>query len=419
MLHSFKKLAAAAMLLLAAYGCKRETLTEQNVSTATNTPIHKVQQWLKNQPSPLSLSGRKVGTALPPNNLQWQKIKYSTSSGTYTIPAALAGEKKSNSFAQLSFVAKQNAQGGISSGQYMLVLPNHKKMGADAAVGYNYTLLAAPRPDAPPKGFSGAILYYSTAGLLTGSQVYDGGQLLPNATANLAARDGADGNPDPNTVILNCDGPRFCIDWYWQTYVNGVLTSELYLETTCSCTPEGAGGGGGGGGGGVNDGGEVVSGVCSSICANSAALASDVVGQEESNVSVSSGAASNPNLQGVIKKPKTLTLNFYKLSFFWGYYAHCSAIYTGVVYKLDKNDPNWKWESLRYVGAEITDGEIPPCTEVKPTVYPAPVVFSTDRRQATIDFVYNVKAYFSCGTPYVIHNRNSTYPGWMPFDAND
>lgn len=36
-----------------------------------------------------------------------------------------------------------------------------------------------------------------------------------------------------------------CVEWYWQTYVNGVLVSEVYLGTTCGpYVEEGSGGGG-------------------------------------------------------------------------------------------------------------------------------------------------------------------------------
>ncbi len=37
------------------------------------------------------------------------------------------------------------------------------------------------------------------------------------------------------------------IDWYWQTFINGVLVSEEYLFTTNEIICEGGGGGGGGG----------------------------------------------------------------------------------------------------------------------------------------------------------------------------
>jgi hypothetical protein len=35
-----------------------------------------------------------------------------------------------------------------------------------------------------------------------------------------------------------------CTDWYWQTYINGVLVSEVYLYTDCGINVEEGGGGG-------------------------------------------------------------------------------------------------------------------------------------------------------------------------------
>lgn len=40
-----------------------------------------------------------------------------------------------------------------------------------------------------------------------------------------------------------------CIEWYWQTYINGVLVSEVYLYTDCGINVEEGGNGGGGGSG--------------------------------------------------------------------------------------------------------------------------------------------------------------------------
>ena len=50
-------------------------------------------------------------------------------------------------------------------------------------------------------------------------------------------------------LLPSCaEGEGFCIDWYWQTWVNGELIDETPLYTTCNC------GGGGGGGTGPGNG---------------------------------------------------------------------------------------------------------------------------------------------------------------------
>ncbi len=56
-----------------------------------------------------------------------------------------------------------------------------------------------------------------------------------------------------NYQIEDCEangGTIVTIDWYYQTWVNGILISEEYLYTTQECWTGGNGGGGGSGGGG-------------------------------------------------------------------------------------------------------------------------------------------------------------------------
>jgi hypothetical protein len=411
MFYKLKKTLVAAALLPLALGCKRESLNEQNTSP-TSTPTHKVQQWLNGQSAPKGTAASRVpGSTMPKNALQWGQATFNKNSATHFIPASLAQEAPGNPYARAGLVATEDAQGQVTAGHYMVVVPNRQKMGDAAAKYYNLARLYQPQPQEQPTGFSGAVLYYNTAGLPTASRVYNNGQPQQGTTAALAAKPQPAGS-DANKVQRNCDGPgsEGCIDWYYQTFVNGTLVYEEYLFTTCC-----GGISGGGSGNGITD-----NGACATTCNNAATLASEVTGGALNTYSVSSGAELAPNALGIIRKPKTLTINYYKLSFFWGYYAHCSAIYTGVVYKLNKDDLNWKWESLRYDGTGITDGTIPPCTEVVPTVTPAPVVFSADRLYASIDFAFNVKAFFTCGTPYAVHNYSSTNPGaGLPYYAND
>jgi hypothetical protein len=408
MLHSVKKLTAAALLLLvAAYSCKREALTEKNFNAATGTPKHKVQQWLNAQPKPTGAASRTAGNALPKNTLQWGQARYSKTSATHFIPAALLQEGKGNPYVRAGLVATEDAGGLVTAGHYMVVLANRQKMGNEAAKYYNLARLYKQEPPTGPAtdeaGFSGSVVYYNTSGQQTASRVYDNGQIKQGVTAVLTAKPQPAGS-EANKLPRNCDGPgqEGCIDWYWQTFV------EEYQFTTCCNSSSG-------GGAITND-----ESPCASVCNNIATLASQVSGNAMSTYSVSSGAVSAPDAQGIIRQPKTLTINFYKLTFFWGFYAHCSAIYTGVAYKLNRDDPNWKWESLLYVRSEITDGTVPPCSEVVPTVTPAPIVFSADKRYASIDFAFNVKAFFTCGTPYPVHNYSSTNPSaGVPRDAAD
>jgi hypothetical protein len=251
MFYKLRKTLVAAALLPLAFGCKRENPNQLSTSPITAAPeTSKVQQWLKGNPKALAglKMARKAGTTLPDFTLQWQDAGFDAASHTHWVPATPANEKRTVSKPSTYLVATENGQGQITDGQYIMVLPNAKKMGASAANGFNHALLAA-RPNVTPAGFSGALLYYDVAGQLTDSKVYEGGQLQPNATANLAARKTAkaaakgeaEEDPSPNTVINNCDGlENECIEWYLQTYVNGELVEEEYQFTTC-CNTNGGG----------------------------------------------------------------------------------------------------------------------------------------------------------------------------------
>lgn len=249
MFYQLKNSLVAALLLALALGCKREALMDKSPhALANDATVNKVQQWLKAQPQPQRNTSGKVRTTLPNLTLQWQSAKFDAATATHWVPATATNKKETGSKPNTYLVVTENEQGQITSGKYITVLSNAKKMGKGAAaaiMAHTPTVLLAPHK---PRDFSGALLYYNAQGLFTGSEVYEAGQLQPNATANLAARDEAEGDPDPNYVIQECGGAAGtspCIEWFWQTYVNGVLVSEDYINTTCC--------GGSSGGGSGND----------------------------------------------------------------------------------------------------------------------------------------------------------------------
>lgn len=245
MFYQLKNSLVAALLLALALGCKREVLMDKSThALANDATANKVQQWLKAQP-PQQVGVRKAHTALPKLTLQWEAIGFDAATNTHWVPAVMGNGQQGKSFAKAYLMATKNGEGQITGGQYIMVLPNAQKMGKGAAAVVAHTPAALLATD-KPRDFSGALLYYDTQGLFTGSEVYEAGQLLPQSTANLAARDGAEGDPDPNYVIQECGGATGtspCIEWFWQTYVNGVLVSEDYINTTCCGGTSGGGSG--------------------------------------------------------------------------------------------------------------------------------------------------------------------------------
>jgi hypothetical protein len=392
--------AIAAALLPLALGCKREALNEQNTSLA-NTPAHKVQKWLNGLPLPKATAGRTAGNALPKNTLQWGSATFSKNSATHFIPATLLQEGTGNPYARAGLVATEDVKGQITGGHYIVVVPDQQKMGTEAAKHYSLARLYRPQPQEPPTGFSGAVLYYNTAGQPTASRVYNNGQAQQGATAMFTAKPQAPGS-EANKVPRNCDGPsqEGCIDWYYQTYVDGVLVYEEYQFTTC-CNSSG-------GGGGVitND-----EGPCGSECQGFGTMANQISGQDQSIMTVvSSTPISGPDSTGKIRVGRMIKMDFYKLDFFWGYYARFSAYYQGVAYKNNVNEADWKWEGLSHAppsdaNGYHTEGEVPGCFSVKAIYNPMPIMYSGDKRFAYIGYNFNVKAYFKCPIMEEIHNH--------------
>ena len=73
-----------------------------------------------------------------------------------------------------------------------------------------------------------------------------------NITINpkIAAKKSTNGNTVEKVLPPDeCSGPQICIDWYFTTWdtSTGEIISEVYLYTTCSCSPAGGSGAGGDG----------------------------------------------------------------------------------------------------------------------------------------------------------------------------
>lgn len=401
MLHSVKKRTAALLLLLAAFGCKRETPAQQSPNATIEAPKHKVQQWLNAQPKSTGTVGRTAGSDMPKNTLQWGQALYSKTSGTHFIPAALLQEGKGNPYVRAGLVATEDAQGQISAGHYMVAVPKRTTMGDAAAQYYNLARLYQPQPKERPTAFNGAVLYYTTAGQPITSKVYSDGQVQQGAEAVLTAKPLPAGS-DANKVPRNCDGPgnTGCIEWYLQTFVNGQLIDEEYLFTTCC--DSGSGGGGGNG--------TTVNQPCSYECQEMGGHTNEISGTDLSTVTVTgSTSISGPDSTGKIRIGRMIKMDFYKLDFFWGFYARFSAYYQGVAYKNNANEADWKWEGLTHVPPSDSDGyhtegEIPGCHRVQAIYNPMPIMFSGDRRFAYIGYNFNVKAYFKCPVDMEVHN---------------
>lgn len=413
MQYNLSKALAAAVIIPLALGCKREPIPQYATAPATpGTPIaSKVQQWLKQQPLGISAQGRS-GTAntFPKHTIQWEQARYTQRTATHFVPMTLWQEGQRHPYLKAGLVATEDAQGQINGGHYMVALPDRKKMGQAAAKYYNLARLYTPDPKEQPTDYSGAVLYYNTAGALTASRVYDNGRPRAGATATLVGKPMPKNTPN-SRPLTNCVEEQ-CIDWFWQTFVDGVLIDEEYLFTTC-CDND-------------NGGGPLVDneGACSPDCQEAGAFINMIHGTSERNfTTISTAPLPSPlNEPEKIREAKIVKVDFYKLNFFGGFYARFSAYYNGVRYKNNASDANWKWESLTFSPPSSpdgyhTEGDVPPCHSVAASYNAMPVMFTTDRRQANVGYSYNVKAYFTCPISLEIHNYSNSWPTWW-YDAN-
>jgi hypothetical protein len=239
----FALLAAATILLLATVaGCKKNALPADEGSTL-NERTKKIKTWFEARPA---AEGRQKNTAssgsnMPPVSLQWNNTSYFAAEHAYIVPAAI---EAGNSAAFVYLVITEDAQGGLVQANYTMALPDKTKMSA-ADIGNINAVPVFLQGRQVPATFAGALLHYSSSGAQLGAVHYEAGQAKTGYADRLTAKKATESNAAASKAPC---GERVCTDWYWQTYIGGILVDEEYLFTTCVCD-----GGVGGGGMGEDD----------------------------------------------------------------------------------------------------------------------------------------------------------------------
>ena len=325
----------AMLVFLTAIGCKREaTISESGIQGGVIS--EKVKSWFESKPTPFANSAGKTITEsdLSISRPAREKTRFYPNENIYITPIALASktiDEKSSVHKYL--LASGQANGEISGGSYFYVMADKK----DEALNTRAQNLT---PDffsleQIPTTFSGAILQYDLKNNIIFGKHYEEGKPV-NRTDKLSYKKS---EPGSNSNFANPDecggeGTQVCIDWYWQTWVNGVLVYEEYLYTTCSCV--GTGGGGGGGNG-----------------PTTAQLAADLMAQIE-----------NPNNVRSIGRPTTeiYATNQERARYYpWGFYfipglpllgsaqMQWSSIEKGTQRNTGGTFPLWYWTGLDHI----------------------------------------------------------------------
>lgn len=229
-----------AILLM---GCKRESLNHEPVAQEPGMG-EKVKAWYEARPA--SQTTGKVKSISRSDRYfsepDWSTTRYYPASQLFISPVKFDPQKTAVNSNQKKFlVTTGNSDGIISSGKYIYLLT--KKAEGPAPAFVQNAEPAFLMQQKIPAGFSGAVFEYDLDNNFISGRYYEHGKQTDNIT-RLSYKSGSTGNGS-NYADPNCEGVVICVEWYWQTWVNGVLVYEEYLYTTCECMEQGGGGGGG------------------------------------------------------------------------------------------------------------------------------------------------------------------------------
>lgn len=229
-----------AILLL---GCKRESLSNEPIAQQTGMG-EKVKAWYEARPASqtpgkvksISRSDRSFSEP------DWNTTRYYPAGRLFISPVKFDPNKTAvNNNLKKFLVTTGNSDGNISSGKYIYLLT--KKAESPSTAFVQNAEPAFLMQQKIPESFTGALFEYDLDNKFISGKYYEQGKPTDKIT-RLSYKSGSAGSGS-NYADPNCEGEVICVEWYWQTWVNGVLVYEEYLYTTCECMEQGGGGGGG------------------------------------------------------------------------------------------------------------------------------------------------------------------------------
>lgn len=309
-------------LLAILVSCKKEN--SPAATAVSKSAQQKLQSWFENQ---VKLNPGTIQPVLGSNAPNWGETEYVEGENLYLTPVTL----KENQHAAKYFVANGNSDGEIKNGNYFIFL---NKAGIKRADAEKIIL-----PGSLNNSFTGAVLEYSINNSLVKATHYIDGKVTNNEIDQIANKPSKDlsnkskTGENNNLASSECQGgEQYCIDWYWQTYINGILVYEEYLYTTCECVNQGGGSGGSGN-------------PCLSQC------------QTQFNSLMSSTTVANDMLQvgpQIQTTPNTIELTYRwraLKNLTWGIYSNEKATLTKTNLALPY--PQWKYVSLEHTSTSF------------------------------------------------------------------
>lgn len=229
------------VILLAA--CKKQELQKEN-GALISAASRNAKSWLESQSTSAGHQNFLMDQKLieVPQNILWHETKDFPATKTSITPVSftsVTGTVPVNKY----LVTETDEAGRIQRGDYYIVLSEKKGQSMSPGVVITPELLSSKTI---PGDFKGAIIKYDLNNNKVLSKHYEGG-VLTGKDDNLVVRKSKNQVPVENTAPLPEGCSYITIDWYWQTWVNGVLVSEEYLFSSQEIYCQGSGGGGGGG----------------------------------------------------------------------------------------------------------------------------------------------------------------------------
>lgn len=235
-------LLALAITTLLLTQCKKE---DSNISSAGKPPaqettakesITTAKAWLAGQQAALAKSGGGIQFDAA-GKFNWNSPINGTDGSTQFIPIATDNQQMAK-YLKLT----KTANGAITGGNYVYLYPIMQQ-------DVNAYLLEGKKI---PADFNGTIMEYELDNKLLAAKVYEKGTDVANKTAKLALKPTAKDKGN-TTRSGNAAARVVCYEYYMQTFVNGLLVTEVYLYTMCYGTPDATLENEGGGGGAVDE----------------------------------------------------------------------------------------------------------------------------------------------------------------------
>lgn len=231
----------ALTLITMLFSCKKINKEEVALKGPENI-AEKVKAWAENQITAISFQkflfeGNVIDI---PQKLLWDETTYFADTKT-NITKINIESVNGNLPTHKYLVTEMDEAGKINKGNYYVILSEDKR----GSIFENITPEILDLKNIPGD-FRGAIIKYDLNNNVISTNHYDGG-VITDKTDKIILKKSKKQIPVENFVEIREGCGYVTIDWYWQTWINGVLVNEEYVGSSNIIVCDGSGGSGGGG----------------------------------------------------------------------------------------------------------------------------------------------------------------------------